>query len=57
MMDSRYPELHKEIEENINYIRDKKILPSMRALQFAGTPIDRNPSRVYNCAYLPIGSK
>lgn len=28
----------------------------MRALQFAGAAIERNPSRTYNCAYLPIDS-
>lgn len=54
MMRYKYQSLHKEIEDGINLVRDKKILPSMRALQFAGTPIDRNPSRIYNCAYLPI---
>lgn len=32
----------------------KKVLPSMRSLQFGGIPIERNPSRIYNCAYLPI---
>jgi ribonucleoside-diphosphate reductase alpha chain len=26
----------------------------MRSLQFAGKAIERNPSRIYNCAYLPI---
>ena len=28
-------------------------LPSMRSLQFGGAPIDRNPSKIFNCAYLP----
>ena len=32
----------------------KEILPSMRSMQFAGKPVEINPSRVYNCAYLPI---
>lgn len=35
-------------------VREKKILPSMRSLQFAGLPIERNPTRIYNCAYLPV---
>jgi ribonucleoside-diphosphate reductase alpha chain len=35
-------------------VRPKKVLPSMRSLQFAGKAIERNPSRIYNCAYLPI---
>ena len=37
-------------------IYKKKILPSMRALQFAGRAIERNHSRLYNCSYLPINS-
>jgi ribonucleoside-diphosphate reductase alpha chain len=32
----------------------KKILPSMRSLQFGGKPIEISPNRVYNCAYMPI---
>lgn len=36
------------------YVRTKKVLPSMRLLQFAGKPIEINPSRIYNCAYLPV---
>jgi len=54
MMISKYPKLQKEILQNIKYIRDKKILPSMRAMQFAGPAISKNESRIYNCAYLPI---
>lgn len=45
-------ELINEVYERSVYT--KKILPSMRSLQFAGVPIERNPSRIYNCAYLPI---
>ena len=26
----------------------------MRAMQFAGAPITKNNSRIYNCAYLPV---
>lgn len=37
-----------------DYVLTKKVLPSMRSMQFAGKPIDVNPSRIYNCAYLPI---
>jgi ribonucleoside-diphosphate reductase alpha chain len=35
-------------------VYDKKILPSMRSLQFGGKPIEISPNRVYNCAYMPI---
>ena len=33
---------------------DKKVLPSMRSLQFGGKPIEISPNRIYNCAYMPI---
>ena len=50
----KYPKLSNEIEEAYKYVYDKKVLPSMRSLQFAGKPIDISPNRIYNCAYLPI---
>ncbi len=40
----------------IAMVREKKILPSMRALQFAGAAIERNESRIYNCCYMPVDS-
>jgi ribonucleoside-diphosphate reductase alpha chain len=50
-----YPELTDEIVNVYNkFVRKKKILPSMRSMQFAGKPIEVAPNRVYNCAYLPI---
>jgi ribonucleoside-triphosphate reductase len=52
----RYPELKDSIVDNYQFVYDKKILPSMRSLQFGGKPIEISPNRVYNCAYLPIDS-
>lgn len=53
----KYPELQEKIEHIYNnFVRTKKVLPSMRSLQFAGKPIEINPARVYNCCYLPIDS-
>jgi len=54
MMTERYPHLTKEIHEAMQFVLDKKILPSMRAMQFAGPSITKNNSRIYNCAYLPV---
>jgi len=54
MMLGKYPKLTSQIIENMQLVRDKKVLPSMRAMQFAGPAIIRNNSRIYNCAYLPI---
>lgn len=51
----KYPQLKDKIEEVYERsVYPKKVLPSMRSLQFAGKAIERNPSRIYNCAYLPI---
>ena len=50
----KYPELREEIENAYQFVYDKKVLPSMRSLQFGGKPIEISPNRVYNCAYLPI---
>ncbi len=52
---AKYPSLANEIGDVYERsVRTKKVLPSMRSLQFAGKAIERNPSRIYNCAYLPI---
>ena len=50
----KYPKLRKEIMEAYEYVYAKKVLPSMRSLQFGGKPIEISPNRIYNCAYLPI---
>lgn len=54
MMLERYPHMEAEICENLAFVLDKKVLPSMRAMQFAGPAIARNNSRIYNCAYMPV---
>lgn len=50
----KFPQLKNEIDEAYEFVYDKKILPSMRSLQFAGKPAAINNSRIFNCAYLPI---
>ena len=50
----KFPTLKSEIENVYKMVYNKKILPSMRSLQFGGKPIEISPNRVYNCAYLPI---
>ena len=49
-----FPELKSNIEKAYELVYDKKVLPSMRSLQFAGPAIKQTPSRINNCAYLPI---
>ena len=50
----KYPKLEVEIRKAYSYVYAKKILPSMRSLQFAGKPIEISPNRLYNCSYLPV---
>lgn len=50
----KFPKLKDEIEDAYQFVYDKKVLPSMRSMQFAGKAIEINPSRIYNCAYLPV---
>ena len=50
----KYPHIAGEIVEVYKYVYDKKVLPSMRSMQFGGKPIEISPNRIYNCAYLPI---
>jgi hypothetical protein len=52
----RYPKIKLEIEEAFQFVKDKKVLPSMRTLQFSGKPIEISPNRAYNCSYLPVDS-
>jgi len=54
MHQRKYPHIKEEIEEVYKMVYDKKVLPSMRSLQFGGKPIEISPNRVYNCAYMPI---
>ena len=54
MMVDKYPDLANDIMHYGNFIFGKKVLPSMRALQFAGPAIQKNEARIYNCCYLPI---
>ena len=50
----KFPNLKDEIEEAYKFVYDKKVLPSMRSMQFAGKPVDINNARIFNCSYLPI---
>jgi ribonucleoside-triphosphate reductase (thioredoxin) len=52
-----YPQLEEDIRNCYeHFVVTKKILPSMRSMQFGGKPVEISPNRVYNCAYMPIDS-
>lgn len=50
----KFPKLAAEIENAYCYVIDKKVLPSMRGLQFGGKPIEINPTRSFNCSYVAV---
>jgi ribonucleoside-diphosphate reductase alpha chain len=54
MHQTKFPQLKNEIEEAYKLVYAKKVLPSMRSLQFAGKPIELNNARIFNCSFLPL---
>ena len=54
MHQRKYPHMVEEIASAYKFVYDKKVLPSMRSLQFGGAPIELAPNRIFNCAYLPV---
>ncbi|OHV12149.1 hypothetical protein [Kushneria phosphatilytica] len=55
MHQRRYPALSHVLEDlYTDYVLPKNVLPSMRSLQFAGSPIEQSPNRIFNCAYAPV---
>ena len=52
----RFPKLKDEIKDAYQFVYDRKILPSMRSMQFGGKPVMINNARLYNCCYLPMDS-
>lgn len=48
---ARWPEYEKEIRAAFSFVTDKKVLPSMRSLQFGGEAIEQINARLYNCSF------
>jgi ribonucleoside-diphosphate reductase alpha chain len=54
---AKFPTMKESIEAIYeNFVFTKKVLPSMRSLQFGGKAIELNNARIYNCAFLPVDS-
>ena len=49
----KFPRLEALIRDNYKFVFDKKVLPSMRSMQFGGKPIEVSPNRIFNCAFAP----
>lgn len=45
----KHPDQEEAIRAHYKAVFDKKVLPSMRSVQFAGKAIHVNPSRLFNC--------
>ena len=50
----KFPSLEPEIKKSYQFVYDKKVLPSMRSMQFGGKPIEVSPNRIFNCAFCPV---
>lgn len=47
----KFPELATEIKYAYDYVRTRKVMPSMRSMQFGGESIIRNNVRMFNCSF------
>jgi ribonucleoside-triphosphate reductase (thioredoxin) len=57
MHKAKFPQIKESIEQIYkNFVFTRKVLPSMRSLQFGGKAIELNNARIYNCAFLPVDS-
>jgi len=48
------PGMRQEISRAFDLVRDKRLLPSMRSMQFGGRAIEVNNNRIYNCSFTLI---
>lgn len=51
----KYPHMRAEIQKVFKeFVIPRKVLPSMRSMQFGGAPIELANNRLYNCAYMGV---
>lgn len=50
MHSKKFPALRQEIASAFDLVRQKRVLPSMRSMQFGGKAIETNNARIYNCS-------
>lgn len=48
------PKLEDDIKWAFDQVREKRVLPSMRSMQFGGIAIEKTNERIYNCAFTLI---
>ena len=54
MHQDKFPHLHEDIEQAYQHVYAKRLLPSMRSLQFGGPAVAANNVRMFNCSFVPI---
>jgi ribonucleoside-triphosphate reductase len=47
----RFPQMESEIRKAFDLVREKRVLPSMRSMQFAGPAILGTNNRLFNCCF------
>lgn len=52
----KFPKLSRDIIKAFQYIHERKLMPSMRSMQFAGNAIEANNIRLYNCSFTHINN-
>ena len=50
----RFPALAAQISDAFDLVRKKKVLPSMRSMQFAGLRAEQHNASIYNCSFTLI---
>ena len=50
----KYPKQKENIEWAYSFVYSKKVLPSMRSMQFAGLAAEINPARLFNCSFMSL---
>lgn len=51
---SKFPQFEAEIRDAFSLVYEKRVLPSMRSMQFGGPAILANNNRIYNCSFTLI---
>ena len=49
----KYPQIEDQIRKAFKLVQDRRVLPSMRSMQFAGKAVEILNERIYNCSYSP----
>ncbi len=54
MHQRRFPDLAEEIAKAFEEVDEGRVVPSMRTMQFGGSPVEKSNARSYNCAFAAL---